>query len=60
MDPGGQGLCRRLQCGWLFIGDQHIDAETATGAGYGYCSEKERHLFDMIVETPGELLLSAN
>jgi phosphoglycolate phosphatase len=52
--------------GWLFVGDKHIDAEAArgngilaVGAGYGYCSEKERHLFDMIAESPGELLKMA-
>ncbi|MDR2662456.1 MAG: HAD family hydrolase [Treponema sp.] len=52
--------------GWLFIGDKHIDAEAArgngipaAGAGYGYCSEKERRLFDMIIESPGELLALA-
>jgi phosphoglycolate phosphatase len=48
---------------WLFTGDKHIDAEAAkgngilaVGAGYGYCLEKEKHLFDIIVETPGDLL----
>jgi phosphoglycolate phosphatase len=52
--------------GWLFLGDMHIDAEAArgngilaAGAGYGYCSEKARPLFDLVVETPAELLALA-
>ncbi|MDR2305074.1 MAG: HAD family hydrolase [Treponema sp.] len=48
---------------WLFVGDRHIDAEAAkgngilaVGAGYGYCLEEERELFDIIAESPGDLL----
>ncbi|MDR1176746.1 MAG: HAD family hydrolase [Treponema sp.] len=48
---------------WLFVGDRHIDAEAAkgngilaVGAGYGYCLEEERELFDIIAERPEDLL----
>ncbi|MDR3138313.1 MAG: HAD family hydrolase [Treponema sp.] len=48
--------------GWLMVGDMHIDAEAArsnrilaVGAGFGYCPEEKQHLFDVVVETPGEL-----
>jgi phosphoglycolate phosphatase-like HAD superfamily hydrolase len=48
---------------WLFTGDRHIDAEAAkgngilaVGAGFGYCLEEERELFDVIAESPGDLL----
>jgi phosphoglycolate phosphatase len=52
--------------GWLMVGDKHIDAEAArgsrilaVGAGFGYCLEEERHLFDLVLETPGELAVLA-
>ncbi|MDR2184984.1 MAG: HAD family hydrolase [Treponema sp.] len=52
--------------GWIMVGDKHIDAEAArgsripaVGAGFGYCLEEERHLFDIVVESPGELVTLA-
>jgi phosphoglycolate phosphatase len=48
---------------WVFIGDRHIDAEAArgngimaVGAGFGYCPENEKQLFDRIAEKPSDLL----
>ena len=66
-EPQKKDMVRRIINGgdpaeWMMVGDMFKDAEAARangifalGAGYGYLHEKNAHLFDAVIPSPGKI-----